>query len=111
MDNAKEQQMELNTRQVRAIALKATDKPFHTWTDKTSNYDDARRSVVWSFYGAGGTSKAQALFDLLQAEFARLGVTNKLTLTGTTYEYVRVIAPLGNLPALRWQDLPEVHPT
>jgi hypothetical protein len=107
MDNAKEQQMELNTRQVRAIALKATDKPFHTWTDRTSNYDDARRSVVWSFYGTG---KAQALFDLLQAEFARLGVTNKLTITGTDYEYVRVIAPLGNLPTRRWIDLPEVFP-
>jgi hypothetical protein len=107
MDNAKEQQMELNTRQVRAIALKATDKPFHTWTDKTSIYDDARRSVVWSFYGTG---KAQALFDLLQAEFARLGVKNKLTITGTDYEYVRVIAPLGNLPTRRWIDLPEVFP-
>ena len=99
--------MELNTRQVRAIALKATDKPFHTWTDKTSIYDDARRSVVWSFYGTG---KAQALFDLLQAEFARLGVKNKLTITGTDYEYVRVIAPLGNLPTRRWIDLPEVFP-
>ena len=99
--------MELNTRQVRAIALKATDKPFHTWTDKTSIYDDARRSVVWSFYGTG---KAQVLFDLLQAEFTRLGVTNKLTLTGSDYEYVRVIAPLGDLPRLRWIDLPEVFP-
>lgn len=99
--------MELNTKQVRAIALKATNKPVHTWTDSTSYLDYTRRSVVWMFRGQ---SEAQTLFDLLQAEFARLGVTNKLTRTGTSSEYVRVIAPLGDLPALRWQDLPEVFP-
>lgn len=103
--------MELNTKQVRAIALKATNKPVHTWTDSTSYLDYTRRSVVWMFRGQ---SEAQTLFDLLQAEFARLGVTNKLTRTGTgtstSREYVRVIAPLGDLPRLRWIDLPEVFP-
>ena len=99
--------MELNTKQVRAIALKATNKPVHTWTDSTSYLDYTRRSVVWMFRGQ---SEAQTLFDLLQAEFARLGVTNKLTRTGGRSEYVRVIAPLGDLPRLRWIDLPEVFP-
>ena len=86
----------LNTKQVRAVG-KAFAGFGAQYTDKTSDKQEARRSVVWCFYNS---EKA----DALVAHFKKVGVINEVTRTGTManmwthsggIEYVRVKALLA----------------
>lgn len=92
--------MELNTKQVRAIVNKIAGFGAQ-YTDATSENNKQRRSVIWCFrYGVD----ADNAFKQVQDTFAKLGVTNKLTRTGTDAdmwrrtgggEYLRVIANIA----------------
>lgn len=92
--------MFLTTKQVRAIAkVGGFDSAY--WTDKTSERDATRRSVVWHCYSK---TEADRLYNFFKTEFAKQGVANTVKRTGvagnwatqeTGGEYVRVIATLG----------------
>lgn len=87
-----EQSMELNAKQVRAIAKTAGVDYLSTWTDKTGN--GTRRRVAWTFDcfdGVDAKHKARVMLAHLQAEFARLGATNEVKMAHKDYCYVRVI--------------------
>ena len=86
----------LNTKEVRAIG-KAFAGFGAQYTDKTSEANSARRSVVWCFIDGGEA-------DALVAHFKAQGVINEITRTGTManmwthsggIEYVRVKALLA----------------
>jgi len=93
--------MFLNTKQVRAIVnpiagfgAQYTDK---TVEDKASK----RRSIIWHFYNP---TDANNTLKQVQITFAKMGVKNKVTRTGTPSnmwthtsggEYVRIIADIA----------------
>lgn len=60
------------------------------YTDKTSQSNPRRRSIVWLYNKRG---VAPTVAKLMRAEFARLGYTNTVSVTGG--QYVRVIADLA----------------
>lgn len=60
------------------------------YTEKTSKLNPRRRSVVWMYNQQG---VAATVAKLLRAEFAKLGYTNSVSVTGG--QYVRVIADLA----------------
>lgn len=83
----------LNTKQVRKMG-KAFAGFGAQYTDKTSEKNEARRSVVWCFINAGEA-------NALAKHFKDMGVINEVTRTGTManmwthsggIEYVRVKA-------------------
>ena len=99
--------MQANTKQVRkvlAAAIKAhkangawfgkwnigSEGALGGWTDKISNTDLARRSVVYALED----SKASAVLATVQAEFAKLGYTNKVKTTRGGM-YLRCIADIA----------------
>lgn len=93
--------MQLNTKQVRAIVNNIAGFGAQ-YTDKTQE-DEAskRRSIVWHFYNC---TDANNTFKQVQETFAKMGVTNKVTRTGTPAnmwthasggEYVRIIADIA----------------
>ena len=77
-----------NTKQVRKVGNAIVGFAAQ-WTDETSEYNKQRRSVTWAIYWRD----VDAIANTLRAEFAKLGYTNKVTVTQDTY--VRVIADLG----------------
>ena len=86
----------LNTKEVRAMGKAFCGKAAN-WTDKTSERDEKRRSVVWQLW-----TKQDA--DALVAHFKAQGVINEITRTGVACdvftrtaggEYVRVKALLA----------------
>lgn len=77
-----------NTKQVRKVGNAIVGFGAQ-WTDETSIYNKQRRSVTWACYW----KDTNALAAELRAEFARLGYTNKVTVTQDTY--LRVIADLA----------------
>ena len=77
-----------NTKQVRKVGNAIVGFGAQ-WTDETSDYNKQRRSVVWAIYWRD----VDAIANTLRAEFAKLGYTNKVTVTQDTY--LRVIADLG----------------
>ena len=87
--------MQANTKQVRsvmrnAIVLHRAQTQYNwSWTDKTTIEDTARRSVVFNVRD----SKMDAVLATVQAEFAKLGYTNKLKVT--CGNYLRCIADLA----------------
>lgn len=78
-----------NTKQVRKVG-NAIAGFGAQWTEKTSDYNENRRSVCWMLWGIGA---ANAMAVKLREEFARLGYTNRVAVTQGIY--VRVIADLG----------------
>ena len=60
------------------------------YTDKTSQSNPRRRSIVWLYNKRG---VAPTVAKLMRAEFARLGYTNTVSVTGG--QYVRVKADLA----------------
>ncbi len=81
--------MKANTRQVRSVGNYIAGFAAQ-YTEKTSESNPRRRSVVWMYNRQG---VAATVAKLLRAEFARLGYTNSVTVTGG--QYVRVIADLA----------------
>lgn len=82
--------MLLNTLQVRALAQAHAKKAEHTYTEKTSKRNLARRSIVYVFYNS---LAADNLFTELWLHFASNNVTNALRRTANQNgHYVRVIA-------------------
>lgn len=77
-----------NTKQVRKVGNAIVGFAAQ-WTDETSEYNKQRRSVVWAIYWRD----VDAIANTLRAEFAKLGYTNKVTVTQGSY--LRVIADLG----------------
>jgi hypothetical protein len=85
----KELRMLANTKQVRVIGNSVVGFGAQ-YTEKTSKYSAQRRSVVWAYSKLG---VASTVAKLLQQEFAKLGYTNRVSVTQD--QYVRVIANLG----------------
>ena len=85
----KVQTVKANTQQVRS-AGNYTAGFAAQYTEKTSKLNPRRRSVVWMYNRQG---VAATVAKLLRAEFARLGYTNTVSVTGG--QYVRVIADLA----------------
>ena len=77
-----------NTKQVRKVGNAIVGFAAQ-WTDETSDYNKQRRSVTWAIYWRD----VDAIANTLRAEFAKLGYTNKVTVTQGSY--LRVIADLG----------------
>lgn len=77
-----------NTKQVRKVGNAIVGFAAQ-WTDETSEYNKQRRSVTWAIYWRD----VDAIANTLRAEFAKLGYTNKVTVTQGSY--LRVIADLG----------------
>ena len=69
----------LNTKEVRAMG-KAFCGKAAGWTDKTSERNEKRRSVVWNLW-----TKKDA--DALVAHFKAQGVINEITRTGVDSDY------------------------
>lgn len=80
-----------NTREVRSVGNYIAGFGAQ-YTDKTSESNPRRRSVTW-MYNYNQQGVAATVAKLLRAEFARLGYTNTVTVTGG--QYVRVIADLA----------------
>ena len=85
----KVQTVKANTRQVRVVGNYIAGFAAQ-YTEKTSKLNPRRRSIVWMYNKRG---VAPTVAKLLRAEFARLGYTNSVTVTGG--QYVRVIADLA----------------
>jgi hypothetical protein len=92
--------MELNTKQVRAIVNKIAGFSAQ-YTDATSEYNEARRSVVYCFKRPTDADNA---YNEAVATFKTMGVTNKVTRTACegsimTHswggEYLRIIANIA----------------
>ncbi len=85
--------MLLNTAQVRALAKAHAKNVAHTYTDKTSKHNTARRSVVYVF---NNMKAADDLFTELWLHFASSNISNALRRTSSEtwrdIHYVRVIA-------------------
>lgn len=78
-----------NTREVRSVGNYIAGFAAQ-YTEKTSASNPRRRSVTWMYNKQG---VAATVAKLLRAEFARLGYTNTVTVTGG--QYVRVKADLA----------------
>ena len=78
-----------NTKQVR-VAGNYVAGFAAQYTDKTSQSNPRRRSIVWLYNKRG---VAPTVAKLMRAEFARLGYTNTVSVTGD--QYVRVKADLA----------------
>ena len=80
-----------------ALSAKSINIDNHSYTDKTSNKDVNRRSVV--FKASPINNKAE-LIDYINSEFIKYGFSNKITITNqkfpngyiTPYTYIRVIS-------------------
>ena len=85
--------MLLNTKQVRALAKAHAKNVAHTYTDKTSKHNAARRSVVYVF---DNMAAADNLFAEMWLHFAANNISNALRRTASDMwrntHYVRVIA-------------------
>ena len=80
-----------NTKQVRKVGNAIVGFAAQ-WTDETSEYNKQRRSITWAIYWKS-KQDVDTMASKLRAEFAKLGYTNKVTVTQDTY--LRVIADLG----------------
>jgi hypothetical protein len=69
----------LNTKQVRDMGRAFTGVAAQ-WTDKTSERNEARRSVVWNLWNTRDA-------DALVAHFKAQGVINEITRTGVDADY------------------------
>jgi hypothetical protein len=86
--------MQANTKQVRKVVRNAISFVnaycSNTYTEKTSKLQQKRRSVVFPVYNS---ASAKLVLPVIKAEFAKLGYTNKVTLTSGIY--LRVIADIA----------------
>jgi hypothetical protein len=78
-----------NTKEVRSAGRYAAGFSAY-YTEKTSEYNPERRTVVWI---CNGEDDAPAVAKLMREKFAQLGYTNKVTVTSGYY--VRVIADIA----------------
>ena len=76
-----------NTKQVREIGNAVVGFSAQ-WTDKTSEYNEQRRSVVWAV-----SENANYVAKLVKTALAAAGYNNEVKATADFY--VRVIADLG----------------